>query len=71
MAILTFVIGLIIGVAAMCVLSVTSDVYDEKTDTAEWYDRGSLSCRCSRCGNKSLKESRFCPNCGAKMETKI
>ena len=38
--------------------------------TGQWYDVGSLSCRCSKCGCKSQKESLFCPNCGAKMEEK-
>lgn len=33
-----------------------------------WFDVGSLSCRCSECGGKSNRESRYCPNCGAKME---
>lgn len=33
----------------------------------EWYDRGSLSCRCSNCGCKANKEYSFCPNCGADM----
>ena len=33
-----------------------------------WYDKGSLSCRCSECGCKNTKESRYCPNCGAKMD---
>ena len=33
----------------------------------KWYDVGSLSCRCSECGCKSLKEYLFCPNCGADM----
>lgn len=31
----------------------------------EWFDRGSLSCRCSNCGCKSTKEYSFCPNCGS------
>ena len=35
-----------------------------------WYDKGSLSCRCSECGCKNIKESRYCPNCGAKMDGK-
>lgn len=35
-----------------------------------WFDVGSLSCRCSECGGKSNRESRYCPNCGAKMEVK-
>lgn len=39
-----------------------------KQSEGEWFDKGSLSCRCSRCGGKSNKESRFCPNCGAKMK---
>lgn len=33
-----------------------------------WYDKGSLSCRCSCCGCKSNKEYNYCPNCGAKMD---
>ena len=32
-----------------------------------WYDRGSLSCRCSECGCKANKETAYCPNCGARM----
>ena len=35
-----------------------------------WYDKGSLSCRCSNCGCKSPKEYSFCPNCGAEMREK-
>jgi hypothetical protein len=34
----------------------------------EWFDKGSLSCRCSECGCKSNKEYTYCPNCGAKMD---
>lgn len=33
----------------------------------EWIDKGSLSCRCSKCGCKNNKETVFCPNCGADM----
>ena len=33
-----------------------------------WIDVGSLSCRCDQCGCKSNKETRFCPNCGSKMD---
>ena len=32
----------------------------------QWYDIG-ISCRCSECGCKNNKQSRYCPNCGAKM----
>ena len=41
------------------------DVIERKR--GEWFDRGSLSCRCSNCGCKSTKEYSFCPNCGADM----
>lgn len=34
----------------------------------KWFDKGSLSCRCSNCGCKSPKEYDFCPNCGVKMD---
>ena len=37
-------------------------------EAGHWIDRGSLSCRCDQCGCKSTNESRYCPNCGAKME---
>ena len=33
-----------------------------------WIDKGSLSCRCSKCGCKNYKETKWCPNCGAKMD---
>ena len=33
-----------------------------------WYDRGSLSCRCSHCGCKSTAELPECPVCGAVMD---
>ena len=36
----------------------------------EWYDVGSLSCRCNRCGCKNNKETDYCPNCGARMVMK-
>lgn len=40
----------------------------EQSEKACWYDIGSLSCRCSKCGCKNNRESRFCPNCGTKMK---
>ena len=43
----------------------SADVVERKR--GEWYDRGSLSCRCSNCGCKSTKEFNFCPHCGADM----
>lgn len=42
--------------------------YVEKKYKGEWYDCGSLSCRCSECGCKSQKPTLYCPNCGEKME---
>lgn len=41
------------------------DVVERKK--GEWFDVGSLSCRCSNCGCKSTKEFNFCPHCGADM----
>lgn len=38
--------------------------------TGKWIDIGSLSCRCSECGCKNNKESNYCPECGAKMDSK-
>ena len=32
-----------------------------------WWDKGALSCRCSECGCKSNRESKYCPNCGAEV----
>lgn len=33
----------------------------------KWFDQGSMSCRCSKCGCKNIKESPYCPWCGADM----
>lgn len=44
----------------------TADVAEVKH--GYWFDVGSLSCRCSRCGCKNNKESRYCPTCGSKMD---
>ncbi len=41
-----------------------------KSKKGYWYDKGSLSCRCSNCGCKSTKEYNFCPHCGADMRGK-
>ena len=35
----------------------------------KWFDVGSLFCRCDQCGCKNNKETPYCPNCGAKMES--
>ena len=35
---------------------------------SNWYDCGSLSCRCSKCGCKNNRETAYCPNCGARMD---
>ena len=47
----------------------SQDVVERKR--GEWYDRGSMSCRCSNCGCKSTKEYNFCPHCGADMRGKM
>ncbi len=41
---------------------------EELRPVGHWYDKGSLSCRCSRCGCKNDRESHYCPICGARME---
>lgn len=40
----------------------------QEVSHGNWFDNGSLSCRCSECGCKSNRESNFCPHCGAKMD---
>lgn len=44
------------------------DGIDDAVKHGYWFDVGSLSCRCSRCGCKNNKESRYCPTCGSKMD---
>lgn len=53
------------AIAEMIMSVPSADVVERKR--GEWFDRGSLSCRCSNCGCKSTKEYSFCPNCGADM----
>lgn len=50
-------------------LSNDKEIRKEKKEVkhGEWIDKGSLSCRCSNCGCKSSKESKFCSECGADM----
>jgi hypothetical protein len=47
-------------------VEVIGDIEEDKKH-GEWIDKGSLSCRCSNCGCKSSKESKFCSECGAEM----
>lgn len=42
--------------------------YKEEKAHGHWTDRGSLSCRCSVCGCKSLAEFPVCLICGAIMD---
>jgi Zn finger protein HypA/HybF involved in hydrogenase expression len=53
------------AIAEMIMSVPSADVVERKR--GEWFDRGSLSCRCSNCGCKANKEYSFCPNCGADM----
>ena len=46
--------------------AITLSKAQEPVVHGRWYDKGSLSCRCSCCGCKSDKEYNYCPNCGAK-----
>lgn len=41
-----------------------------KRKKGNWIDIGSLSCRCSNCGCKNIRETDYCPNCGADMRGK-
>ena len=38
--------------------------------TTKWWQGGSAWKRCSECGILHLGESKYCPNCGAKMDLK-
>ena len=53
------------AIAEMIMSVPSADLVERKK--GEWYDRGSLSCRCSNCRCKSPEEFSFCPNCGADM----
>ena len=53
------------AIAEMIMSVPSADVVERKR--GEWFDRGSLSCRCSNCRCKSPEEFSFCPNCGADM----
>ena len=44
------------------------DGIDDAVKHGYWFDVGSLSCRCSACGCKNNKETRYCPTCGSKMD---
>lgn len=42
--------------------------FGEKPKIGRWIDKGSLSCRCSECGCKNVRETPYCPYCGIKMK---
>ena len=44
--------------------------YAQKKYAGEWYDCGSLSCRCSNCGCKSELPTNYCPVCGSKNQVR-
>ena len=48
-----------------CPIIETGDVAAVNYGT--WFDRGSLSCRCTNCGGKNMAETRHCPHSGVKM----
>lgn len=56
------------GIHGCAVLNAAARALENQKVSARWFDRGSLSSRCSNCGCKSTKESKYCPNCGARME---
>lgn len=49
----------------ICLGNLTAE--SKTVEYGNWFDIGSLSCRCSKCGCKSNQESKYCPNCGATM----
>ena len=56
------------GIHGCAVLNAAARALENQEVSARWFDKGSLSSRCSNCGCKSTKESKYCPNCGARME---
>lgn len=40
---------------------------DDQEIIYEWYDVGSLSCRCGACGCKNNEPIEICPKCGNKL----
>lgn len=53
------------------ILEMLENLPSVQLKTGRWFDIGSLSCRCSNCGGKNNRESKFCPYCGAKMEGEV
>ena len=51
----------------LCVSTMEQIKRKDNIVRGEWYDKGSLSCRCSNCGCKNNKETNYCPHCGADM----
>lgn len=57
-----------------CCYVIVNEMRKQPTIEAEpvmhgkWFDVGSLSCRCNRCGCKNSHETDYCPNCGARMD---
>ena len=56
------------GIAEACDLAIEALTH---LDVAHWIfgHKECLDyCNCSNCGNFSLKPTKYCPNCGSKME---
>jgi hypothetical protein len=54
--------------ANACLMGI--EALKQKPKTGRWIDtdEGFSPCECSECGAVEFKKSKYCPNCGTKME---
>lgn len=56
----------ILGVVSSIENTPTADVVEVRH--GEWKQHGLMNPRCSLCNSYNIEKSRYCPNCGAKMD---